>query len=59
LRNNFFAKLGEKKARVLEEADTFDGKFLEESLTHLDVRLREHYPQKGKLEAEIGVVRSG
>jgi len=32
---------------------------MEESLTQLDSRLREHYSLKGKLEAEVGVVRSG
>jgi len=36
-----------------------DNNFVEKSLTHLDQRLRDHYPLKGKLEAEVAVVRSG
>jgi hypothetical protein len=59
LRDNYFARLGEKKARVLQEAEELDNAFVEQSLTNLDERLREHYSLKGKLEAEVGVVRSG
>lgn len=44
---------------MLAEAEKIDNIFLEESLATLDSRLREHYPMKGKLEAEIAVVRSG
>ncbi len=49
LRDNYFARLGEKKARVLKEAEELDNAFVEQSLTNLDERLREHYSLKGKL----------
>ena len=52
-------QLGDKKSRVLAEADELDNIFIEQSLANLDSRLRQHYPLKGKLQAEIGVVRSG
>ena len=59
LRANYFENIGVKSNRIQEEAKDSDNDMIEESLTNLDQRLKEHYSMKGKLEAEVYIKRSG
>ena len=53
-----FIHIGEQKQLQLEKASDNDKEFLEISLEELDIRLKDHYSIKGKLESEVYVGRA-